>query len=314
MASFCTGLEFTLRGYVYPTLFTSTAITLIYATLRFTMAFMNNQLKTSNTLFFAGLSFYVVIVVHNLCEATYFGLYCYFGDKYYIFDLITQYLYPIQGVILVTFLFLKLISIFKYTDFAISKVAVYTFSTLSIIGIICALIAQTLICFPELGPLFLVLITFFASSFIYIFLVLWINLLFLRKLYIVYKSSQDVINNNQKLIKVITKTAILCFISTIFIIAFLASYFIVRVGYSPYAYLLSRLALIGDIYTSFASIYLSYDYFDGLYLKMFGYCHNKCQVCWMNCANNDHELTMIRMRTNSSTKDVKELETNQETV
>ena len=301
-AAFCTATEFVLRGYIYPALFLLAAVTLIYATFKFTMAYIRNKLKTSNLLFISGLSFYIVIILHNVSEAIYFGLYCYFGDKYIIFDLITQFLYPIQGVILITFLFLKLIHIFEQTEFALPKLTIYTFSGLSLIGIVLALMAQTLICFPNFGQFTLGLIAFFASSFIYVFLIIWINLLFLHKLYSVYKSSKDIINCDKRLIRVMTKTAVLCFVSTTFIIVFLIFYFISRVSYSPYLYLISRVALIGDIYTSFGSVFLSYDYFDGLYFKTFGCCHNICKLCWMNCADKDNELTMARMATTSSTR------------
>ena len=80
--------------------------------------------------------------------------------------------------------------------------------------------------------------------------------------------------------------------STSAIILYLITFYLTRTYDSPHVYFMSRIMLIGDIYTNFASILLSYTYFDQLYFKICGSCHNGCHSCWIHCSNKDSELTM----------------------
>ena len=286
-------------------MFLLASIIVIVPSYIFIKAYINNNLKTPKLLFYSGILFYIVLIIHFISEGIYFGLYCHYGDKYLIFDIITQYLYPFQGLILVTFLFIKLVFIFKSTEYAISKITIILYSIITTIAMSSALFGQTVIIFQNLGSFQLGLLSVLTGSCGYIFLILWLNVLFLYKLSVVYKMCKEANNkNHQYLIKVITKTAVLCFVSTVWIILFLISYFMIRISDSVHIYLISRVLLIGDIYTSFASIFLSYDYFDTWYFKIFGCCHHKCHSCLVYCANKDEEFTMktiIRLQASTTT-------------
>lgn len=305
MTVVCTPSKLIYREYVYPIIFALAAISVIPAVYFSISAYIQDKLKTPRILFYFGIGFYFIVIIFFICKAIYYRKYCTNGEEYEIFDIIPYYLYSTQSLMLVIFLFIKLTLIFNQTAFKLSKWTIRIFSILIIITLSFAICGQTLVRFAQ--GLTVGLIIWVISTMIYVFVIVWLNGLFLYKLYIVHKSCQDAVNKNGDLMMdLITKTATLCFISTSWIIVFFVTYFLLRIFESPYDhfYFANRIAVIGDVYTNFVSIVLSYNYFDPLYFKICGCCHNKCHSCWMHCTESDtqqhEELKLGEIISNSS--------------
>ena len=283
----CSPSKLIYRQYVYPIIFSIAAISVFPAIYCSISAYIKDKLKTPRVLFYFGILFYSMVIIFFVSKAIYYRMYCSHGDEYEIFDIIPYYLYSIQSLMLVIFLFIKLLLIFNDTAFKLSKWTIGLYSTLVIIALSFALCGQTLVRFAE--GLTIGLVIWLISTIIYVFIIIWLNGLFLYKLYIVHKSCQDDFNKNEDLMELITKTATLCFISTSWIIVFFVTHFLLRIFESPYDhfYFANRIAVIGDVYMNFVSILLSYNYFDPLYFKICGCCHRKCHSCWSRCAEDD---------------------------
>ena len=135
------------------------------------------------------------------------------------------------------------------------------------------------------------------------FVVLWLNGLFIFKLIIVYKECRKNLKTHSKLLHTVTRTAILCFASSIsagvFIIIYLIRGSIVSIGGdSAHLYLLNHMTFVADLWTNFLSILLSFDYFNVWYMRLCGCCDKRCHLCWDFCAkgkgeSNDRKLENI---------------------
>lgn len=288
----CNNTEWVYRQFVYPCIFTFSAISMIPSACIFISAYIRDKQNTHQTLFYFGLFFFTIAMIYFLFKAIYYGLYCKYGNEYEIMDIIPYYLYPLQGLILVLFLFLKLIRIFESTDFVLSKCIKWLYSGLVIMAMSSALIGQSFIRFT-VEYVFYGLMMYIFASVMYIFIIIWLNCIFLYKLYIVYKTSKNTVStNNEGLMQLITKTSVLCFVSTACIVLYLASFYLTQKFDSPHVYFMSRIILIVDIYTNYASILLSHTYFDEMYFKICGCCHRGCHLWWINCSNKDQELKL----------------------
>eukprot|EP00484_Ammonia_sp_Unknown_P022813 CAMPEP_0197032028 /NCGR_PEP_ID=MMETSP1384-20130603/10807_1 /TAXON_ID=29189 /ORGANISM="Ammonia sp." /LENGTH=127 /DNA_ID=CAMNT_0042461623 /DNA_START=633 /DNA_END=1016 /DNA_ORIENTATION=+ len=94
------------------------------------------------------------------------------------------------------------------------------------------------------------------------------------------------------MVNTITKTAILCLVSTSQVLFFMVMFLTVGQTTSPHAVLVTRLALIGDLHTNFLSIFLSYSYFAPYYDKLCGCCHMRYKSCWTKCSRRQPQQVM----------------------
>ena len=296
----CGDTEQFYNNIVYPILFAIAAITLLLPIYFYIKAYINQTLKSSKSMFYAGLVFFLNIFIFYVSYATNCGVYCH-GISHWIVQAPPFYLYTMQAVLLLLILFMRLILIFKgLPSLSLSPWTITIYLILTATCLFAACIGFTMALFlatPQNQG-----IGFILSSMalpIYIILVLWLNILFIIKLYRVYKTSEPTKTGkesgkeNDKLVEIITKTTILSMISTLMIFVFSCFYILLfSIGIDKYL-LGTRLFLIGDLHTNFMSILLSFNYFNGWYRKLCGNCHWCCVRCWNKISHDDDVMNLV---------------------
>ena len=219
-----------------------------------------------------------ILIPLSLIFNTLFCLYrCHDPDFGHILALPRFYIYPLQGIMLSLILFIRLVSIFNDTKFRLSRCTIIVYVGLVIFGFVTTVIGNSLI---ELqNDDFLHLIGFFIwvlAGIDYVFLIVWLNALFLHRMHKVHAASKMNINNRMKILNMITKTTILCVMSTSFIIIYLVVFMVyTAISGSMQFYIFIALLLVLDLYSNYLSVLLSYSYFNPWYDKLCGSCHNR---------------------------------------
>eukprot|EP01083_Nonionella_stella_P008163 23555_1 len=290
--TFCDHGAIVEYGYVNPILYTLLAISMIPPICIFIYKYIKGDLKTSKLLFYLAVLLYAIIFADIVCWAINYRLVCspdyYPNSKGFRFSLLT--LYGVQGVMVVSILFVRLVLIFENSDLAVSMRTIRLFIVLVIMCVLLNVLGLFLYAFTD-G--FYPYIMFSFSGLICLYLVVHLNTLFVYKIYHVHKVCEkngNVIEDDEKLLRIIVKTSTLSFISTSQMILFQIVVYIHWIV--VYVSVLYNVVQIGDLYTNFLSIFLSYSYFDPLYTKLCGCCHDRCQRCWKRCFH-DKNARMI---------------------
>ena len=127
--------------------------------------------------------------------------------------------------------------------------------------------------------------------FIYVLLLIALTCLFINKLIQVYNND----NNNQELIKAITKMTILASLSVfITFLDAISTIFYFRLN-NIYSEWISIFIALADIYTNFICIVFCYKYFKPFYNKLCKCLDMKCRKCWIIIIskNNANQIAKI---------------------
>ena len=305
----CQSSNFILYGldYLLPSVYLFAVITMMPPIYIYISSYIRNKLKSTKLLFYAGLFMFICIPLSLILNAIFCLYRCHNPELGELIAAPRFYIYPIQGIMLTLILFIRLISIFKDTKFRLSKCTIISYVSMVGFGFISTIIGNTLIQWDKTQ--FIGFLLWILLGFDYLFCVIWLNILFLRKVFKVHKASRMNLNNRQKLLNMITKTTILCVMSTSFIIIYLVVFFVyVGTSDSLKYYVMIGFTLCADLYSNFLSILLSYSYFSGWYEKLCGCCHYKCIQCWSKCSKRDdfelsvHTITMTPTKSNEQTE------------
>ena len=205
---------------------------------------------------------------------------CHGGISMEIAINVTSVLYVFQLIMLLGILFFRLYLSFRATAFTISKCTIWSFSIYysltSICGVFGAISVSTA---STLGQSILG-----GTMGLTLLLALWLICLFLYKLTQIYKASKSK-GGDDELVRVITKTSLLCFISTLNSILSLSIIPYSISSTSIHVKFVAAIVNIIDIYTNFLCIYLSYTYFARFYALLCGCCDMSCQYLWNKCTD-----------------------------
>ena len=190
-------------------------------------------------------------------------------------------------------LFGRLVTIFKGTTFKVSKSKIVIF-VVTVTPVIMATLIGTILFYgpytqnqKKLGLLILV-----CTGTAYAVWLIVLNGLFINKLVRVYKANRNSTAANERLIRVITKTSILCFTSTWCTILFIGTYFLKDAINSPHYYLFTGLLLFIDNYTNYWSVLLTFKHFEHWYMRLCGFNDRKCFVFWNRCVNKGYLIEL----------------------
>ena len=279
----CAIMEIIYSLYILPTLNASAAIATI------PLVYMYIKQRSSNTtLFGLGLLFYAIIflcfitaIAQHLCKCL---------DDY---NFLTNYLdmangtfYSLQSTLIVVIWCKRLQSIFDGTSLVPSRCTMNSFFAVITIVAVCgpafAIWFNLLQEFSPDSPWLLPVDLFRALlTLIYLCVLIWLNCLFLRKMHAVFNWHDDPqMAKNEKISNIITKTSVLCAISSLSIILFIIPFFLNgSVVGSHHVMFAADVMFVVDLSTNFLSIWLSNVAFVAYYNRMCGCCDTLCRFC-----------------------------------
>jgi len=273
------------RRYMLPVIFGFAELSIIVATGFFIHARVQKKLKSQTSQFYLAITFYVAIFVNLLANMMFYIEWC-IGDadsaSVHILLSLTAYLHPVQSVMLCIILFLRLVSIFKDTIFAVSRDL--------IIGFVIYVTVSLLFCFAGFGVAFsgckpcitIGLLLIGVAVVMYIGAILTLNGIFVHKLRKIYNAAAaDAVNKekNERFVNIITRTTVLTIVSTSFILLYNILLFLMGSVHSPVYTVLHDIVFIADLYTNFLSVYWSFAYYHRWYVVFCGLCHRSCFTC-----------------------------------
>mmetsp|Transcript_26747 Transcript_26747/g.42378 ORF Transcript_26747/g.42378 Transcript_26747/m.42378 type:complete len:146 (+) Transcript_26747:3-440(+) len=120
---------------------------------------------------------------------------------------------------------------------------------------------------------------------------------YIRKLLAVYESANRLTADAQDLVAVITKTTILTLLSILVsfatpVMILLTPLLSPLMDYSP---VLSSVMLL-DVYTNFLCLTLSYQCFDGVYMRLCGCAQRKCEQMWSECVQRSRATSSVHVQ------------------
>ena len=277
------------------------AFTLIPLTVLYIYAHCQNWTKTRKPLFYVGAVFLIICFLTHIDLIPAHLSHCRHPKNVEIFyNLLTQ-LYASQTFLLIGLLYQRLWYIFKETTMALKNCTNISFLIFYIINL-CALVFGAYSysnAFVDSS-----LAVSFAAS-LSILLIIFLDFLFIYKLYVVNKSATATKN---KLSKTITKTSVLAIISTSLTMVFGTATTLEPIIDSIHFSFVVNLLFIADVYSNFLCIWLSYSHFNAYYLKICSCCDSKCKAIWARCLkNNTLELSVTKI------EDTQEIDTKTET-
>eukprot|EP01084_Bolivina_argentea_P077955 141442_1 len=287
-------------SYTFPILSILAVLSIITALHAYIKANIKGDLTVSKPLFYAGMIFFIAC-----CAAimTFFGSVLSFcGNKniyrlHHVFAVTAAQLYALQTILLIGILFYRLFSIFKNTSFAFTKRTSISF--LSVYTVTMAMLIFASFMWSNMHSISS--LSSIVTGVLTIVLLVFLNSLFINKLMNVHKMCDQ---NNDGLIKIITKTSLLSFVSTF--ISLLCFTFIALAPMidSIYWDFTRNLVILADEYTNFACIFLSYAYFKEYYAKICGGCDKNCGQLWAKCIlRNDFNIVDATVDVNENEED-----------
>eukprot|EP01084_Bolivina_argentea_P083378 150956_1 len=278
---FCTGnrISTMVFHYIFSILSILAAISIIPGVCAYIKAQIKGNLQVTKPLFYAGIVFFIVSVTAII---TFFGAvisYCDHNKLHKVFAMIGPLLYALQTILLIGILFYRLLAIFQDTVFALRKWISTLFLLLYTITAVIFVFASVMWSISYAISSW----SSFVTGILVIFLIVYLNALFIYKL---IKANNNCEQKDQQLIMVITKTALLSFIST-FVTLSCAIFFSLGPSIdSIYWGFIRDLLILADEYTNFACVFLSYAYFKRYYEKICSKCDATCRILWSKCMLN----------------------------
>ena len=294
----CNAVNVLQFDYIIPSLSGLAAISLIYPTYIYIKSYVRDQFQTSKWLFYLGNIFFISIILCYVNHAIASPFLCHNKRLFESIRAPLFYLYIIQGVALLIILFQRLVFIFqnkKVSKLHISKCTIRMFYSLFILVITLSIIGTQFYLSSSEQYIILGVYIRISAGFDYIFLILWLNSLFIYKLCRVYTKNDG--DDDDKLLDMTIKTAILCGISTLFTCIYLIGRYLhfAKIGiFEPLDfYFINGFILVADLHTNYLSVLLSYNYFNNWYFSICIYCHSGCTICWNCCF--DERIKRARM-------------------
>ena len=269
----------------------------------FIKAYFEKKLISSKILFCLGLLFYLTICTLFIILSLTWSLYCKINkdlskpqDPFRV-----NIIYTFQSAILVTILFTRLVSIFKGTELAISTIVKVTFMTLTVILVLNSIAVDIFAEIVHESYTDMTTYMYLLGFLLYITEFLWLNILFLYKLYKLNKT--DNVGQDKMVLKIMIKTTVLSVLSSIssFLTMIVTAIAIAFGDESFYVQTFAVIFGIIDLYTNFYSVLLSYRYYDKWYQMLCGKCCNKFCVCFCYKFKKDIEMMETISTENHST-------------
>eukprot|EP01084_Bolivina_argentea_P068897 125414_1 len=286
--------------YILPVVVIVVTICMIPPVFVYCTAYMKEKLKSPKRLFYAGLALFITIFVTFIGYIMVFINYCHNKKLYALLVSACNLLYAMQTTMLLQILFYRLFHVFKDTMLAFSKYTIvpwisYTvlFWMVYFIGFILYFISGKV----QTGSFIIS-----TAGGLVILATIWLVSMFIYKLIQAHKLCQSTADG-RKLVNVVTKTSLLCFISTFNIMLTCIVLPLVSSSGSIHLDFLFRIILITDMFTNFLCILLSYSYFGSSYQIFCGCCHTKCNSAWSTCFQSKNENVMVDI-TNTGTVNV----------
>ena len=270
----------TSTNLVLPLLNTAAILSMISMIYTFIRAYAKKKLKSTKSLFYLGLIFYIAVVMSLvLTVIRQLQGSCNKNVVWTYLIICNAIFYSSQAVFLIIILFTRLTHIFNETSFALSKCVMNFFIVLAII--LATSTVSSIFGYYALqlySPNSTVLQSIFNyiwlfGSVVYFMALIWLNCVFAYKMQKVFKLMDD----KSELINIITKATVLCVVSSATTLMFMMIFFSIGNHRSDYTIMLMDASLLFDLYTNFLSIWLSYDCFYEYYINICGCCDSLCR-------------------------------------
>jgi len=245
------------------------------------VAYRAKALRTTKLQFYLGFIFIVLITLHNLAEVIQASTGCNAPTVSAAFDVSRNALYVVQASMLAVLLFLRLVFIFKDTQFELSQRTIYTFVGLLVFAILMFIGLVALLFTPSAWGIlpFLVVLGFLD----YVCGLICINYLFIRRLLKVYSGVKDSVTKESGLKYVATKNAVLCVVSSSTILLSMIGIVLYLIDPGHAMAIAYNVLLQFDVVTNLLSVVLTYSRFDAWYQRLCGCCHRRCGACCLCC-------------------------------
>ena len=282
--SSCTSVEVIYNTYTLPVINASAAISTTPLIYMYIKAYLNKQLKATTQLFYLGLTYYGIILISFIISIFRNWVVCHNNSKHLsnYLDLTNGTLYCIQSTLLIIILFNRLVHIFKTTPLALSRCLIHSF--VSIIVAVAVLSSTCTISYnlleeysPDSTWLLPIDLLWGFLSLVYVISVIWLNAMFINKMYKVFRLEHASDKTSNKIVNIITKATVLCVISSISILLFVIPFFVWSVVRSYHILFVSNVTLVTDLYFNLLSVWLSNSCFDAYYFRMYGSCDKMCR-------------------------------------
>ena len=240
--------------------------------------------KPAAILSYSGLSFFSIITLTMFIQILCISDLCHRGYIHKTYFILFNELYSTQAVLLLMLWFIRINFVFNDTAFKSSKLSQIGFSIIVLFGLIstASLHASGL---NETHKNLWVLLSLCVYS-LYIIEVIYLSVLFGIKLYQIYGKNKNGTKGTDKLVFMITKIAILNFVSLF--ITFLAAMTVAAFGTGDaqigdgvpiFVEFNAHFMILLDTFTNFMCVVLSYNYYGKYYKKICGCLHNRCSQC-----------------------------------
>eukprot|EP01083_Nonionella_stella_P126576 383202_1 len=258
------------------------AVSMIPLVYIYTKAYIESNLKSSRRLFVAGLIFFIIVFSLYISRTVWSLVYCNDAKLYETFTQLSLRLYSLHTVILLGILFYRLYTVFTGTAYHLKSWQIKMYLVIYVLTWI-LLIYSNMEAFKYaatgkgLAP-YNISIMMGGMTFLFILIsTLFLVGLYVHKLVQVHKQAAQ----NDKLIVAITKTSLLCLISTINGLLTAVFVMLMLAIQSMHWWMITQMITITDIYTNFLCIFLSYRYFHEWYMKLCGCCDAACHRFWI---------------------------------
>ena len=268
------------------------AISLIPFMYIYIKAYYKGNMELSKAFFYSGLSLFCLIFcayITGSIDAFYF---CSNQRLWFIFFNFFMQFYLAEGFIFLGILFFRLHSVLVSSALALSQFTVRTFFTSYTVMLICAVLSGVLYA----SHLHRVKAAIFISivGLLGIMLAIFIVCLYIYKLAQVHRATIDSFNDKDEMIRIITKTSLLCFIACLTCFLTAISLILSRTFSSIHLDFIHGIIHFIDMYTRFICIYLSFSYFDSQYMKLCGCCDKYCDELCTECLHKINQREIIQ--------------------
>ena len=291
-ADWCLNHNADYTTYIYEIFYAIATISMIPFVYSYITAYFKKSLKAAKSLFYLANLFYVMIFTLYIVQSVPYAVYCYHPFILYLVRQATFALYSFSTLVLFIIFFERLTLIFRNTQLEVS-----VFTKRLFYGVwwlrICILINS--ITFYAMGSKYLNIYLLSApiGSVITLFLIIWLNCLFIRKLSKFHVNEKG----GDLTVDIITKTAFFTFISTFSTVLNFIIYFLgFGLGWRDTdvnLFVHGFMAFL-DVETNFLSVFLVHRYYDKWYHKLCGCCHRKCKRFCNNKLLNELQLAQYQ--------------------
>jgi len=270
--------------YAVPTLYATVVVSSAF----YIRSYRREELRSSRLQFMLVVIFYGAVFINLTVNMLFYMDWCRssWGAQFPLIILIlTGYFYPLMSVMLVAVLFVRLVAIFKNTEYQVSKRAIRNNAIYLVINLSIFLVGMSTMfaCYTEPMCIVIGLPLLGLSGILYFGQIFLINFLFIRRLARIYKlAKESAVNdaNKTRFVNTITRTAWLTFVSTTFSVGYSILFpMLSLVGQSTFFSVFHDLVFIGDILTNFVCVYWSHALYHRWYMKFCGVCHAMCFHC-----------------------------------